>query len=153
MKPVKISRSPRLLCVFTFTVVAALFTATACAGDPATPRSRAPVDASRSEVASQWVGVYDGFSRACEGYPLTISKSTFTWGDCNAVTIRVIAASDTELAFEVDPNAKCGWAGLIVALTTPSLASRAVSVNAYRTLIAYQGKESDAFCAYYKRID
>jgi hypothetical protein len=81
-------------------------------------------------------------------------ETNFTWGDCKKVTIRVIAGSDTdtELVFEVDPNAKCGWAGLVVALTTPSPDSRAVSVNAYRSLEKYRAKESVAFCAYTKRI-
>lgn len=150
MKPAKICRSLPLLGVLTFSLVVPLFPASACAGEPTASTSGVAPGVSASGLASKWMGAYDPFSRACSGNVLTISGSTFTWGDCKEVTIRMVAAFDTEFAFEVDPNAKCGWAGLIVALTIPTAESRAVDVNAYRSLIAYQAKESIAFCAYSK---
>jgi hypothetical protein len=153
MKPVKICRSFQLPLVLTFVLVLPLFTASACAEDPTASRSSAAAGVSTSDPASKWVGVYDPFSRACSKDVLTIYESTFTWGDCKKAKIHVIAASDTELAFEVDSSTKCGWAGLIVALTTPSPDSRAVSVNAYRSLEKYQMRESVAFCAYSKRTN
>ena len=82
-----------------------------------------------------------------------MDESKFSWVDCKDVNIRVIAASGTELAFEVDPNAKCGLTGWIVALTTPSAESRAVSGNTYRNLKDYQAKEYRLFCTYHKRND
>jgi hypothetical protein len=102
---------------------------------------------------SRWVGIYNPFSRACYNDPLTIHGTTFNWGSCKNVSIRVIAASVTEFAFEVDPSARCGWAGWIVALTTPSAESIAVDVNAYRKLAKYRAKERDAYCAYSRKID
>ncbi len=151
MKPVKICRSLGLLLVLTFTVFAPLLTVGACAEDPTASSSGVAAGVSGSDPASKWVGVYDGFGRACSAYPLMVYESKFTWGDCKGVKIRVIAASDTEFAFEVDPNGKCGWAGEIVALTRPSLESPAVSVNTYRSLVEYQAKEYKLFCTYSKR--
>ena len=151
MKPVKICRSLGLLLVLTFSLVVLLSSASACAEDPTAPRSGAAAGVSGSNVASKWVGVYDGSGRGCRMAPLTIRGSTFTWGDCNTVKIRVIGASDTEFAFEVDPSAKCGWAGWIVALTPLSPDWRVVDVNAYRRLEKYQAKQYDLFCGYSKR--
>jgi hypothetical protein len=153
MEPVRLFRSLQLLPVLMFTLVVLPITTSACAQDSTASGSRAAAGVSGSDPVAKWVGVYDPFSRACSGYPLTIQESTFTWGDCKDVKFRVIAASDTEFAFEVDPSATCGWTGEIVALTRTSLESPAVSVNIYRSLIDYQAKGFSAFCAYSKRTN
>jgi len=51
------------------------------------------------------------------GQPLTMTASRFRWMDCKPVKYRVAAASETQLLFEVDPKAKCSWAGWLVAPT------------------------------------
>jgi hypothetical protein len=153
MKHVKLCRSLQLPLVLTIIFVLPLFTASACAQDPRTSRPSDAAGVSSSGLASKWIGAYDGVSRACSGHVLTMYESTFNWVDCKDVKIRVIAASDTELVFEVDPNAKCGVSGWIVALTTPSVESHVVSVNTYRNLKDYQSKEYRLFCTYYKRDD
>jgi hypothetical protein len=126
-----------------------LFTVSACAQGPTTSRSISGV--SGSDAVSKWAGEYDPFSRACIADALIMHASKFSWGDCKEAKIRVIAASDTELLFEVDPKAKCGWAGWIVGLTRPSTASRAVSVNAYRNIQDHQAGGHQVFCAYSKK--
>jgi hypothetical protein len=83
---------------------------------------------------------------------LTVYRSKFSWGDCKEAKIRPIATSNTELAFEVDPSSKCGWAGTIVALTADPRAPRAIHVNVYRSLKDYEAKQHIAFCAYSKNF-
>ncbi|MGH7304426.1 MAG: hypothetical protein ACRELZ_14110 [Candidatus Rokuibacteriota bacterium] len=99
-------------------------------------------------VSSRWVGAYDGFSRGGSAHPLTIATSTIRWVDCREASIRVVATSDTELVFEVDPNAKCGVAGQIVTLTRLSASGPVVDVKTYRSLEKYRAKEYDLFCVY-----
>ena len=118
--------------------VTLVLTASACAADQA--------------VSSKWVGAYEGLSRACSGQPLTMYPSKFSWVDCREANVRVIAMSDTELAFEVDPKTRCGAAGLIVTLTRLSAERPGVDVNTYRSLEKYQAKEYDLFCVYSKKV-
>jgi hypothetical protein len=67
-------------------------------------------DANAQRAPSGWIGVYEPFSpRACTE-PMIVYESKFSWGrDCRSVKIRIVAASETQLAFEVDPKSKCGW--------------------------------------------
>jgi hypothetical protein len=152
MKPAKICRSLGLLLVVTIPLVVLPITGSACAEDPTPSGCSAAAGASGSDLASKWGGVYNPFSRGCSGDVLTVYEAKFTWGDCKTVKIRVIAASDTELAFEVDPNAKCSLSGWIVALTALPPDGRAVDVRAYQSLQSYQLKGHQVFCAYTRRM-
>jgi hypothetical protein len=152
MKPVKTCRSLQLRLAWKCTLVVLLFTASVWAEDPTTSRSSVAAGVSGSDLASKWVGVYDGIGRACGNDPLTMHESKFSWMNCREAKIRVIAASDREIAFEVDPKAKCGWAGWLVGLTALSPEWRDVDVKAYRNLSDYRAKEYKAFCAYSKRM-
>ena len=151
MKALKICWSLLLVSVVTFTVIVPLLQASACAEDPMASRSSVAGGVPSGNPVSKWVGAYNPFSHACMPDMLTMFGSTFSWADCKVVRIRVITVSDTELVFEVDPKAKCGLAGWIVALTTPSADSRAVDVTAYQSLMQYETKGYDSFCAYVKR--
>jgi hypothetical protein len=115
------------------------------------PKSDAPAKKSRKDVLSKWLGPYDPLSRACTRNVLTLRKTDFTWGDCKRAKTRLMSVSETDLAIAIDSDARCGWAGWIVALTKPAAESRAVDVNAYRTPDEYQAKQTSAFCAYSKR--
>lgn len=155
MKTVNITTSFQSLRSLTtaFTLTAMLFAAGACAQDPTTPATpNASSSAPSNDLVSKWVGAYDPLSRACDKDMLIVHKSKFSWGDCKDVKSRLISTSETGLAIEIDSSAKCGWSGWIVALSTPSPESRAVSVNAYRSLKDYQAKQSKAFCAYSKNF-
>ena len=151
MKSIRICVSTQLLLLLTIPLALLLSTVGGCAEAPSAPNSRVSAVAA-SDPISKWVGVYDSAGGACSAYPVTISESTFSWGDCKNVKIHVIAVSDTELAFEVDPNGKCGWAGWIVAMTTSLAEARVVDVNAYSGLIKYEAKEHYLSCDYSKRI-
>ncbi len=132
---------------------ALLVLTSACAADPSTSsKFTATAEAPSGDFSSKWVGPYDPLSRACDRDILSVGESKFSWGNCKGVKTRLISASETELVFSVDSNANCGWAGWTVALTTPSVESRTVSVNAYRNLKDYQAKQSKAFCAYSKNF-
>jgi hypothetical protein len=131
-------------------IVAALAgTVSACAGDQSR-ESKAVPQVANDDPVSRWIGRYDPLARACEKDILTINESEFTWGDCKSVATQLVSVSPSHLAFSVNSDANCGWAGWIVELTTPSQESRAVSVSAYRTLKDYESKERKAFCAYAK---
>jgi hypothetical protein len=102
------------------------------------------------ELVSRWAGAYDPLGRADT---LVIQHSNFSWGkDCKEQAFRAISVSQAEFAFEVSPKSECGWAGMIVALTTDARAPRAIHVNVYRALSDYQAKRSIAFFAYSKRF-
>lgn len=138
-------------------VAAILFAPSACAQSPTTPAtSNTSSNAPDSSLALKWLGKYEPLSR--DGIRmkniLEVNKSTFSWMDCNEVNIQPILVSLTELSFEVDPTAKCGWAGWIVALTTSSPESlAAIRVNAYRGLQQYQAKGYGASFPYSKISD
>ena len=114
------------------------------------PKTKEATSKPRNDSLAKWLGAYEPLSRACEKEILTMGRANLTWGDCKRAKTQLISVSKTELVVSVDPKANCGWAGWIVALTTPSADSRAVSVNAYRARADYQAKNSKSFCAYSK---
>lgn len=63
-----------------------------------------------AQPPSKWIAVDEGTGRACSGQPLTMNASRFRWMDCKSVKYRVVAASETQLLFEVDPKANSSWA-------------------------------------------
>jgi hypothetical protein len=115
------------------------------------PASNTKAKEPRKDPVSKWLGPYDPLSRACARDVLTLRRTDVSWSDCKRAKIKLMSVSETELALAIDSNARCGWGGWIVALTKPSAGSRAVDVNAYRTLDEYQARQTSTFCAYSKR--
>lgn len=143
--------STRPLHSLIFLLMAFLSATPACAEKPATPTvTNVATDDVGTGFPKKWIGTYEPLSRACNKDILAVHNSRFSWGDCKEVKSQVLSASETGLVIEIDPNARCGWSGWIVALTTSSPESRAISVNAYRNLNDYRTKHSKAFCAYSK---
>lgn len=146
MKPIEICRSLLRLGVLTFTLVVPLLLAGACAENPAAPiASGASTELGIKTFPKKWVGVYEpaGSGRGPKVNSLIINKTTFSWGGCEDTSIRRIAESKNEFVFEVDPRAKCGWAGWIVRLYMPVTVSF-ITVDVYRTTSDLESKRYTA---------
>ena len=72
--------------------------------------------------------------------------------DCESVKYRVVKASETQPVFEVDPTAKCGWAGWLITLTENPPGSVGIEVTAYESREKQQAKEYSSYYVYIKRV-
>ena len=108
---------------------------------------------SNNAVASDWYGSYKPLShdgKKLKSY-LAINGSTISWMDCNEVNVRIFISSSVEHAVQLDPKARCSWAGWIVALKRSAPDSFLdIRVNAYRNLDKYKLESYSASYPYSK---
>ena len=105
-----------------------------------------------AQLPPKWIALYEGTSRACDGSRLIMKASTVSLDDCRSVKYRVVTVSETQLIFEVDPKAKCGWAEWLIALTEIPPGNVGFEVTAYRSREKQQAKEYSSYCVYMKRV-